>query len=134
MGGPAHPFDRVVQRAVGERIGDEFLGPELEQLVQRDRADLLGDHQNLDALLDRDLNEIGDGRQLVLVILIDGQCHEFQGIGIGLPQEHRSVAEGQVAPAFAALGLHVFDEKIEILYIPADRAGHDRRWVWLQSR
>ena len=54
-GGAAHPLDGVMQGAVGKRVGHEFLGAELQKLVQGDGAHFLGDQEHLDLALPGDL-------------------------------------------------------------------------------
>ena len=58
--GLAHAFDRIVQRAFGQRVGHEIIGPQPQQLVQRDRADLIGDQHDLDRLGLGRADDLGD--------------------------------------------------------------------------
>ncbi len=126
------PLDGFVQRVLGKRVGHEIVGAELQELVQRDRADLLGDEDDLDALFLCGGDDPRDAGKVVLVLRIHGDGHEFESIRVRLVQEEDGVVEGEIAPAFAKLGFHVFDQEVEIADIPRDRACHDRRRLRLQ--
>jgi hypothetical protein len=53
----------------------------------------------------------------------------YPGKRVGLGQEDLGIGKVEVAPGFAALGLHVLEQEIEVLHIPRNRAGHDRSGV-----
>ena len=47
-GGLLDPFDCSGQFAFGKRVGDEFVGPLAQQLVQGGRCDVLGNEDHVD--------------------------------------------------------------------------------------
>ena len=126
------PLDRLMQGVLGKRVGDEIVGAKLEKLMERDRADLFGDEDDLHPLLLGGRDDARDSRQIVFVIRIDRHRDEFERVRIGLVQKEDGVIEGQIAPAFAKLRFHVLDQKIEVADITRDRTRDNRRRFRLQ--
>ena len=124
-GGFAQAFDGVMQRAFGQRVGYEIIGPQAQQLVQRNRADLISDQDHLDPAALGLADDVGDPRQVRLVFAIHRDGDELKRRGIGLAEEHRGILERQIAPAFAQLQFHVVDQQIEILHVARNGARHD---------
>ena len=129
LAGLADAFDRLFQGTVGQRIGHEIIGTQAKQLMQAGGADLVGDEDHLDMALGGGADHLGDAGQIALVFAIDGDGHEFEAGGIGLGEEFAGILEGEVAPGFAEFEFHVVDQQIEILDIPRDGAGQNRRRI-----
>ncbi|GGC07956.1 hypothetical protein GCM10011363_25880 [Marivita lacus] len=71
------------------------------------------------------------------VVFVDGQCHEFQIGAFYLREEMHGLIEAKIAPGFAQNGFHVFNQQIEFLNIPTDRARNKRRGLrgaWKDTR
>ncbi len=101
--------------------------------MQHKRADLIGDQHHLDVPGAGGADDVGDPRQIGLVLGIDGNGHEFQRGSIGQFQKRQGFVERQIAPAFAHLDFHVVDQHLEVLHIARDRACDDRCRIRLQG-
>src|SRR6056297_423598 len=64
-------------------------------------------------------------------MLVHRQGDKLEPSGLHLAEKGQRLGKSQVAPCLSEGGLHVLDEQVEILHIPADRAGADRGCVGL---
>ena len=124
--------NRLVQRPFGQWVGHEIIGAQPQELMQRDRADLIGDQDHFDRFLLGRANDIADPREIGFIFAVDRDGDEFQLGGFRLVQEDQGIFKTQIAPVFPQLLLHVVDRKVKVLHIPRDGAGQDRRGIRLQ--
>ncbi|VDC32755.1 hypothetical protein XINFAN_03434 [Pseudogemmobacter humi] len=106
-----------MQRAVGQRVGDEIVGTKPHQLMQRHRADLTGDEDHPHPRLARGPDHVADQAQIALILGIQRDGDEFQIRRLGLAEEDQRILEAQIAPGLAHFPLHLVDEQFEILHV-----------------
>jgi len=124
--GFAHFLDGFVQRAFGQRVGDEVVGAQTQQLMQGDRADLIGDQHHLQAMGLGLFDDLADARQVGFIGGIDRDGDKLQTASVWLIQEHGGIVERQVAPAFAQFQFHIVDQQVKILHVARNGAREDR--------
>jgi len=89
----AQALDRLVQLALRQRIGHEIIGTEAQKLMQRDRAHLLGDEDDLDALFLGGSNDLPDSRQFRLILIVHRDGNELQVFRLRLMQKQLCILE-----------------------------------------
>ena len=77
-----------MKRAIGKRVGDKFFRTELQELVQRDRANFFGDNYRLDIVRLCGLNKVGDKVDICLIFLVNRDGDKFQCFGIRLLEKY----------------------------------------------
>ena len=125
------PLQRIVKRVFGQRVGHEIIGPRLQQFVQPGGADILGDQHHLDVLGFRQPDDRADKLDIGLVLIVNGDRHEFKGFAVGLVQKGLRLHETQIAPGLAQFRLNVVNQQVKCLHIARDCAGYDRCWIRL---
>ena len=123
----AGAFDRLVQRTFGQGVRYEVIGPQPQQLMQRNGADVMRDQDDFDALRLCRGDNSGDPVQIGCVLGIHRDRNEFQRRTFGLVEKNQGILEREVAPFLAKLDLHIIDEDLKILHIARDCAGDNRR-------
>jgi hypothetical protein len=94
--------------------------------MQSRRADIFRDQDDLDALFTGEADDFAQHDKIVLVGFVDGNRHELQRIGFGLIEKGEGFGKSKVAPVFAKLGFHIFNQEVEVLYVATDCAGDNR--------
>ena len=105
-----------------------------QEFVERGRSDVFGDENRADATGLGCLDHLDQLRKIVFVVIVDGQRHELEVLGVGLIKEHQRVGKAEIAPLLTQCFLHVDDQKLKILNVPANRASQDRALVILKGR
>ena len=102
--------NRLVQGAFGQRVGHEIIGAKPQELMQRDRADLIGNQDHFDRFFLGRANDITNPREIGLIFAVHRDGDEFQLGGFRLVQEDQGIFKTQIAPVFPQLLLHVVDQ------------------------
>jgi hypothetical protein len=123
-----------MQRPVRERVGQEVVRAEPQELVQRGGRDAVGHDDHADAARLRGPDHLAEEAHVGLVLGGDGQRDEHEVVRLGLLEKGARLFEAEVAPAFAELGFHVLDQEIETMHVARHRAGDDRRRFGLQCQ
>ncbi len=126
---PCEAGHRGLQLALGQGVGNERLGPEAQQPVQRGRANVLRDEDHLDPEAPGGGDDGAHGVEIVRVLRIDGDGQMLQMRRLGLAEESRGLGEVEIAPGLGEHLVHVVDQQVERLDVARDGARPQRLGV-----